>query len=141
MQCTELVKSLEKSGKCKKLIGGNIGASAFVDYFGNLSSSGDIHPGVDPHTGVPAQMFPSQPPEIRVYPLFFNRINPTTGNVLPSLLAAGEGSRFPNINDQPTYQTLVILHELAHATGALKHGATTKEEAKFNAKIWRTCLK
>lgn len=134
-------QALENSDKCKKLIGGDIGASAVVDYFGNLSSSGAIHPGVDPRTGVPAQMFPSQPPEIRVYPLFFNRINPTTGNVLPSLRGAGEGSRFPNINDQPTYQTLVILHELAHATGALKHGATTKEEAKFNARIWRDCLK
>jgi hypothetical protein len=74
------------------------------------------------------------PPEILLSNLFFNRVMRNGANYR----GVGEGITFPNIPD-PKYQQFIILHELAHATGAVV-GHSDAQEGALNKRIWEACF-
>jgi RHS repeat-associated protein len=124
-----------KSDKCKDVVRGNIPRESIRTVVRGLKRGGFIQPSSE-HAGNPAEaVFDRATGE-------FKRIDVHNSFFTRSGRLAGEGTQFPRNLSLKDWQTLIILHEVGHATGADAHGPRDPlKEAEYNARVYQNCIK
>jgi hypothetical protein len=127
-------EAIRKYPGCRELLANpmTISGPDLANYLGKLSAAGKIHPGNVPSGG--AAEWVAGKSEINVSPKFFASTFPVFGEGTP---------RLPSLLESPTIrQTLIILHELGHATDAPTHGSKNADsEGRYNQLIYEKCIK